>query len=237
MIAPATSRTQMATVPPCAQPAVEARQIPCRHSRRGHVQHDGHPYRQHIDGNDDDEGQDREPQAGPCVAITWPPAKNGRPEAKTRTPTRNALSGAGSAIILETIPCRARAGLGCRGLRRAPRCRPPSAGFRGRAAAHSGTRVSPTPRSHQPNVRQNVFSKPAGLLPVDWIRVTRHEAEYPGQATYIDDDAVRDDLPAASRQRRRRGPREAPPRSPRPARTATGPDAARSVPGSCAKPP
>lgn len=35
------------------------------------------------------------------------------------------------------------------------------------------------------------------LRPVDRIRVTRHEAEYPGQATYIDEDTVRDDLPAA----------------------------------------
>jgi len=35
------------------------------------------------------------------------------------------------------------------------------------------------------------------LRPVDRIRSTRHEAEYPGQATYIDEDTVRDDLPAA----------------------------------------
>jgi uncharacterized protein (UPF0332 family) len=35
------------------------------------------------------------------------------------------------------------------------------------------------------------------LRPVDRIRVTRHEAEYPGQATYIDKDAVLDDLPKA----------------------------------------
>jgi hypothetical protein len=28
------------------------------------------------------------------------------------------------------------------------------------------------------------------LRPVDRIRVTRHEAEYPGQATYIDDQSV-----------------------------------------------
>lgn len=28
-------------------------------------------------------------------------------------------------------------------------------------------------------------------------RVTRHEAEYPGQATYIDQDTVLDDLPKA----------------------------------------
>lgn len=35
------------------------------------------------------------------------------------------------------------------------------------------------------------------LRPVDRIRVTRHEAEYPGQATYIDEDAVLDDLPKA----------------------------------------
>jgi uncharacterized protein (UPF0332 family) len=35
------------------------------------------------------------------------------------------------------------------------------------------------------------------LRPVDRIRVTRHEAEYPGQATYIDEDTVRDDMPAA----------------------------------------
>jgi hypothetical protein len=35
------------------------------------------------------------------------------------------------------------------------------------------------------------------LRPVDRIRVTRHEAEYPGQATYIDEDTVLDDLPKA----------------------------------------
>lgn len=35
------------------------------------------------------------------------------------------------------------------------------------------------------------------LRPVDRIRVTRHEAEYPGQATYLDQDAVLDDLPRA----------------------------------------
>ena len=35
------------------------------------------------------------------------------------------------------------------------------------------------------------------LRPVDRIRSTRHEAEYPGQSTYIDEDTVRDDLPAA----------------------------------------
>jgi hypothetical protein len=35
------------------------------------------------------------------------------------------------------------------------------------------------------------------LRPVDRIRVTRHEAEYPGQATYIDDQSVLDDLPRA----------------------------------------
>lgn len=35
------------------------------------------------------------------------------------------------------------------------------------------------------------------LRPVDRIRVTRHAAEYPGQATYVDEDTVRDDLPAA----------------------------------------
>lgn len=35
------------------------------------------------------------------------------------------------------------------------------------------------------------------LRPVDRIRVTRHEAEYPGPATYIDEDAVNDDLPKA----------------------------------------
>ena len=35
------------------------------------------------------------------------------------------------------------------------------------------------------------------LRPVDRIRVTRHEAEYPGQSTYIDEDTVRDDIPAA----------------------------------------
>lgn len=34
------------------------------------------------------------------------------------------------------------------------------------------------------------------LRPVDRIRVTRHDAD-PGQATYIDEDAVLDDLPKA----------------------------------------
>jgi hypothetical protein len=35
------------------------------------------------------------------------------------------------------------------------------------------------------------------LRPVDRIRVTRHDAEYPGQATYIDEQSVLDDLPKA----------------------------------------
>lgn len=35
------------------------------------------------------------------------------------------------------------------------------------------------------------------LRPVDRIRITRHEAEYPGQATYIDEQSVLDDLPRA----------------------------------------
>lgn len=35
------------------------------------------------------------------------------------------------------------------------------------------------------------------LRPVDRIRTTRHEAEYPGRATYIDQDSVMDDLPKA----------------------------------------
>jgi hypothetical protein len=35
------------------------------------------------------------------------------------------------------------------------------------------------------------------LRPVDRIRVTRREAEYPGQATHIDQDTVLDDLPKA----------------------------------------
>ncbi len=35
------------------------------------------------------------------------------------------------------------------------------------------------------------------LRPVDRIRQIRHEAEYPGQATYIDEDTVLDDLPKA----------------------------------------
>ncbi len=35
------------------------------------------------------------------------------------------------------------------------------------------------------------------LRPVDRIRVTRHEAEYPGQSTYIDEESVLDDLPKA----------------------------------------
>jgi hypothetical protein len=36
------------------------------------------------------------------------------------------------------------------------------------------------------------------LRPVDRIRTTRHEAEYPGPTTYIDEDAVTDDLPKAA---------------------------------------
>jgi hypothetical protein len=35
------------------------------------------------------------------------------------------------------------------------------------------------------------------LRPVDRIRATRHEAEYPGQATYVDAETVLDDLPRA----------------------------------------
>lgn len=35
------------------------------------------------------------------------------------------------------------------------------------------------------------------LRPVDRIRVTRHEAEYPGRSTYIDEQTVLDDLPKA----------------------------------------
>jgi hypothetical protein len=35
------------------------------------------------------------------------------------------------------------------------------------------------------------------LRPVDRIRATRHEAEYPGQSTYIDEESVLDDLPKA----------------------------------------
>lgn len=35
------------------------------------------------------------------------------------------------------------------------------------------------------------------LRPVDRIRITRHSAEYPGPATYIDPDTVRQDLPKA----------------------------------------
>ena len=35
------------------------------------------------------------------------------------------------------------------------------------------------------------------LRPIDRIGTTRHEAEYPGQATYIDEDTVLDDLPRA----------------------------------------
>jgi hypothetical protein len=43
------------------------------------------------------------------------------------------------------------------------------------------------------------FRAPMGpiLRPVDRIRVTRHEAEYPGQITYIDELSVLDDLPKA----------------------------------------
>ena len=35
------------------------------------------------------------------------------------------------------------------------------------------------------------------LRPVDRIRVTRRDAEYPGQSTYIDEESVLDDLPKA----------------------------------------
>jgi uncharacterized protein (UPF0332 family) len=35
------------------------------------------------------------------------------------------------------------------------------------------------------------------LRPVDRIRVTRHDAEYPGETTYVDEDAVLADLPNA----------------------------------------
>jgi hypothetical protein len=35
------------------------------------------------------------------------------------------------------------------------------------------------------------------LRPVDRIRTTRHEGEYPGPTTWIDQDTVNDDLPAA----------------------------------------
>jgi hypothetical protein len=35
------------------------------------------------------------------------------------------------------------------------------------------------------------------LRPVDRIRTTRHEGEYPGPSTWIDADTVLDDLPAA----------------------------------------
>jgi hypothetical protein len=40
-------------------------------------------------------------------------------------------------------------------------------------------------------------SMDAILRPFDRIRVTRHEAEYPGRATYIDEEAVLDDIPKA----------------------------------------
>lgn len=35
------------------------------------------------------------------------------------------------------------------------------------------------------------------LRPMDRIRITRHEAEYPSESTWIDAETVRDDLPAA----------------------------------------
>jgi uncharacterized protein (UPF0332 family) len=35
------------------------------------------------------------------------------------------------------------------------------------------------------------------LRPVDRIRVARHEAQYPGQVTYVDEQSVLDDLPKA----------------------------------------
>lgn len=36
------------------------------------------------------------------------------------------------------------------------------------------------------------------LRPVDRIRVTRHQAEYPSPATHTDEDMVRDDIPKAA---------------------------------------
>jgi hypothetical protein len=36
------------------------------------------------------------------------------------------------------------------------------------------------------------------LRPVDRIRTTRHESEYPTTTTWIDEDSVQDDLPAAT---------------------------------------
>ncbi|GAA1014762.1 hypothetical protein Aple_046580 [Acrocarpospora pleiomorpha] len=35
------------------------------------------------------------------------------------------------------------------------------------------------------------------LRPIDRIRTTRHEIEYPTTTTWIDEDSVRDDLPTA----------------------------------------
>lgn len=37
------------------------------------------------------------------------------------------------------------------------------------------------------------------LRPVDRIRTTRHDGEYPSESTWIDEETVRDDLPAARR--------------------------------------
>lgn len=37
------------------------------------------------------------------------------------------------------------------------------------------------------------------LRPVNRIRTTRHAAEYPSEATYVDDDMINDDLPHAER--------------------------------------
>ncbi|MGV9377436.1 hypothetical protein ACWDRB_16545 [Nonomuraea sp. NPDC003707] len=36
------------------------------------------------------------------------------------------------------------------------------------------------------------------LRPIDRIRTTRHESEYPTSSAWIDEDGVRDDLPAAA---------------------------------------
>ncbi|WP_204012233.1 HEPN domain-containing protein [Sphaerimonospora thailandensis] len=36
------------------------------------------------------------------------------------------------------------------------------------------------------------------LRPIDRIRTTRHESEYPTPTTWIDEESVRDDLPAAA---------------------------------------
>lgn len=74
----------------------------------------------------------------------------------------------------------------------AKRC-PPCSQVQGLRATTSGGHLAVLQA-----VRAQFWASMGALLrPVDRIRVTRHDAEYPGQATYIDNDTVMDDLPKA----------------------------------------